>query len=67
LAIPAVSAASFMARCGTDSYMMVAPHHTVLGIRRFNEDDEVRATLKSYLPFYNQTSLIIELRVACDV
>jgi putative transposase len=24
---------------------------------RFNEDDEVRATLKSYLPFYNQTRL----------
>jgi len=24
---------------------------------RFNEDDEVRATLKSYLPFYNQVRL----------
>lgn len=24
---------------------------------RFNEDDEVRATLECYLPFYNQTRL----------
>jgi hypothetical protein len=36
---------------------------------RFNEDDEVRATLKSLFAVLqpDPTSLIIGLRVACDV